>query len=325
MGRKGLSVLDSTNPPPCALRITFRIRDSRPLVKWERPVKLLITILLISALLAKVKWSNLAGAFEKADLRGLPFVLVCSVAMLWLRTYKWYALLRQNLEDVSFKDAWISFLGGTSLGVLTPGRLGELGRIFFLRTANKVRAGELMVIDRLFDLAIILLFAAVGAAAVKQPAWALLTGPLALSIFYLILHPEHMRWLYNRVVALPLVRRLLPPVSVSERGIGRSMFLSQLAITTANFLLDLISFYLLLDAFEKVRWPPVFFAFPLILLSNLLPITLGGLGVREGASMLLLSLFGISNAAAIDASLLLYLLNTLLPGLFGALFFLRRT
>src|SRR5712692_7431361 len=112
------------------------------LMNWQRPVKLLITALLVWALLAKVKWANLTETFARADLRWMPLVLAFSVAMLWLRTYKWYALLRQSLTDVRFQDAWISFMGGTSLGVLTPARLGELGRIFFLRTKDKARAGE---------------------------------------------------------------------------------------------------------------------------------------------------------------------------------------
>jgi uncharacterized membrane protein YbhN (UPF0104 family) len=48
-------------------------------------------------------------------------------------------------------------------------------------------------------------------------------------------------------------------------------------------------------------------------------VTVGGLGTREGASVLVLSLYHIPEAAALSATLLSFILNTLLPGVIGLL------
>ena len=61
--------------------------------------------------------------------------------------------------------------------------------------------------------------------------------------------------------------------------------------------------------------------YPIIILINILPLTIGGIGIREGASMITLSKFGIPPEAAVNASFLLFCANTLIPGLIGALFF----
>ena len=54
--------------------------------------------------------------------------------------------------------------------------------------------------------------------------------------------------------------------------------------------------------------------FPFIALLGTLPVTVAGLGAREGAALLFLSVYGVSNAAAVAASLL-----TLAASLFWAL------
>ncbi len=58
--------------------------------------------------------------------------------------------------------------------------------------------------------------------------------------------------------------------------------------------------------------------FSIMILSNLLPITIGGLGVREALSVLILRRYGVSDAVAVNAAFLSYLTNTVLPGVVGS-------
>jgi uncharacterized membrane protein YbhN (UPF0104 family) len=62
----------------------------------------------------------------------------------------------------------------------------------------------------------------------------------------------------------------------------------------------------------------VVLTFPLVVLTNVLPITIGGLGVREAAAAALLSHYGVSPADAALAALLMFGINTALPGIVGA-------
>jgi uncharacterized membrane protein YbhN (UPF0104 family) len=86
------------------------------------------------------------------------------------------------------------------------------------------------------------------------------------------------------------------------------------------FLIYSTQFYLLLSAFEKVELRVMAICFPLVMLANSLFITVGGLGVREGAAVLLFTRFGVHESSALGAALLLFTINILIPGLFGLIF-----
>ena len=79
--------------------------------------------------------------------------------------------------------------------------------------------------------------------------------------------------------------------------------------------------YILLSAFQPVAASTILMVFPFILLTNLVPVTIGSLGIREGAAIYLLSQFGIPAGAAVSVSLLLFLFDTVIPGVLGSLFF----
>ena len=52
--------------------------------------------------------------------------------------------------------------------------------------------------------------------------------------------------------------------------------------------------------------------FPLTLLTNVLPITIGNLGVREGATIILLKEFEISSEISFNIAILLFFLHHIL-------------
>jgi uncharacterized membrane protein YbhN (UPF0104 family) len=60
--------------------------------------------------------------------------------------------------------------------------------------------------------------------------------------------------------------------------------------------------------------------FPLVMLVNSVPITIGGLGIREGAAVLFFSQFAVQGSSALGAALLLFAINILIPGLCGLAF-----
>ena len=55
-----------------------------------------------------------------------------------------------------------------------------------------------------------------------------------------------------------------------------------------------------------------------------LVLSVGGLGVREGAAVILFGQAGVDEAAAVAASLAVYIVTTVLTGLLGGLIYLAR-
>ena len=67
-------------------------------------------------------------------------------------------------------------------------------------------------------------------------------------------------------------------------------------------------------------WAKMLWTFPVISLLGGLPVTVAGLGVREGSALLLLGLYNVSPADAVAASLLSLVANLFWGGVGGALF-----
>ena len=85
------------------------------------------------------------------------------------------------------------------------------------------------------------------------------------------------------------------------------------------YLTFLLQFFLLLSAFGPVQPLSALAGIGTIMLLKTVipPVTLGELGIREGASVIVLGHAGILPAAAFNASLLLFAVNLLLPALAG--------
>jgi uncharacterized membrane protein YbhN (UPF0104 family) len=87
----------------------------------------------------------------------------------------------------------------------------------------------------------------------------------------------------------------------------------------------LIQFFLLLSAFGPVNLFSALAGISTIMLIKTIvpPVTLGELGIREGTAVLVLSPIGVLAAAALSASLLLFVVNLLIPALIGLPLLLR--
>ena len=63
----------------------------------------------------------------------------------------------------------------------------------------------------------------------------------------------------------------------------------------------------------------MFQVFPLVLMTNILPITIGNLGIREGTTIFLLDTFGISSEIAFNISIILFFMHSIIPAIIGLL------
>lgn len=285
--------------------------------------KSVVMVGLLYFLLRKVQLQPLIEALRRANPSFLAIAVVVGVAMVVVRVYKWQALLHRlpatvAPHPISFRQAWVSVLGGLAFGLITPARAGELGRIAFLPPATRTLAGGLFIVDRSIDLVTILMLALAGSAGVLTFGWQVILGTAVLVLVGgVLLWPVLLPWIFGWMPLPDKLRRILSELVTGLHTLRLRDLGWNLCLGCALMVLDVISLYVLVATFEPVSFKAVAFAFPLILLTNLVPITPGGIGVRESASVFLFRQFGVSQAAAIYSALFLYILNSLLPGLWG--------
>lgn len=206
---------------------------------------------------------------------------------------------------------------------LPGGVLGDAGRALRQRhRAGLVRAGQAVVIERMAGQIALLAVTAAGfallardTAALALPHWA---GPFGLIVAGLVL---------GVIAALGATAFLRGRIGAAAAGflvacraglLGRRVWAWQVALGLAIVACNLASLALAARATGTVI-PPVALVtvLPLILLSMLVPLTVGGWGLREGAAAALWPAFGAAAGAGVAASVAFGLVIWLatLPGL----------
>ena len=267
------------------------------LIVWRVPVEAL--------------WTTLA----QIELSWLLPVLGSVLMMLVVRWVRWHALLGAGGVKSSQTASAGSLLGGFALGAVMPGRLGELGRFLFVPASDRARVILLNIIDRALDIwalgtfAVASLFLVVSrpAALVAVCVW-MTVLPFMLGLPRIVARLGGLPWWSEGLrINLRVAGETLPNL-----GVWRYALLALLSTG-----LDLLAFFFLLRAFQDVRLGVAVATFPWIVMAGGLPVSVGGLGTREGAAALLLSRFAIPASVALDTSLLLCAFGSLLPAFIG--------
>jgi uncharacterized membrane protein YbhN (UPF0104 family) len=108
-------------------------------------------------------------------------------------------------------------------------------------------------------------------------------------------------------------------------GLTGRQFSRMLVYSTLFYVTFISQFVVLLFAFEQVDVLYATFGVACVMVAKTIvpPFTLGELGIREGFSVFFLSMIGVSPTAAFGASVLLFLINILLPATAGGFMLLR--
>ena len=324
--------------------------------------KLLLAAALLALIADAVKIHSLLDLLRSAQ----PLLLLAALLLLplniWLQLRKWRLLVHSRFPGTPATDLRASLLLGFTFGVVTPARLGEFGgRVAGFRGAGMQRAdlfalAGLTAIDKFATMLVTVLVGLPGLLlfAASHPfmdAWLLPTalgagGLLAAVGIFLILRPSRpstatatVRSMQAPAIAAhaagrvsgrisAMIRARLSELRDTLRGIDRRRRIGLMVYSGLFYLTFLLPFFLLLSAFGPVQPLSAIAGIVTIMFVKTVipPVTLGELGIREGASVLVLGHAGILPAAAFNASLLLFVVNLLLPALAGLalLLFLRK-
>ncbi len=289
----------------------------------SRMLRLGLTAALLTLILWKVSPHALVEAMRGAQGAPLAAGLLLGLGFVTLKVIRWGWLLRCVGVACTAAEALYSFLGGMAVGLVTPGRVGEVARSLYLRASDKGFVTGAALLDKLFDIAVIVAVGAAGCAVGGYPGTAALMGVLAAGLILGPMLPEPVLDSLIALVPVAALRRMAAKLAAPLARLSRGQIALGLMQGALSFAATMIQFHVFLSAFDSsdrhVPFSATLFAFPLVVLSNLVPLTLSGLGVREGVAAYLLAPFGVPGAVAVNTALLVYASNSLLPGLVGAL------
>lgn len=299
----------------------------RPRSAWPLAGRAAVGLALLVGIIVsrRLDLPALGAAVRGVDPRLLAAAAGGFVLLMALKSWRWTLLLRAAGLDYGLAASFRSYLAAFALGILTPGRLGELARAVQVRADLKADLQPCLrsvVADRLFDL---LFLGAFGPVAL----WAVLTH-----------HPATV-WLGVAFLALYAVGVLAAREAgrLLERGRRRGRLLDWTAgclgeaardlTGPSGFAGSLLTALAYAVYFWASQW--LFFSLGIALgygevacvtgclsLVLLLPISVAGVGPREGTLIFLLAGYGIPREQALAYSLLQLAVFTLFGGLLGS-------
>lgn len=270
--------------------------------------------------------------------RPKSFVLLCCILFLtplnWaLEALKWQKLA-SKVEDISFSEAYRGVLIGLTFSTATPMMIGDYaGKILMLKSDKRLQSIGAILLGNSLQLYLSLFFG-------------------TLSYLFFILYSKPSPLLLHSFAVIILIICLIFGVFLSYQLSDIHLFLSKnrffeylkkylgvlenysidelrnlFFIATARYLIFSFQFLLMLKIFEinlsniilLAGIGIVFLTKTIISAIN----ALGDVGIRALTSIYYFSYFGVDIAAISSATFMIWLVNVLLPIIFGSIFILQ--
>jgi len=245
----------------------------------------------------------------------LPLAICLALVNYAIRFVRWELYLRRQGVRVPLPASALVFGAGLSLAI-TPGKIGELVKSFLLRElygTPATRTAPIVVAERISDLIALLVLAVIGVAAYGLDVTLVaIAGALVALGLVLIAWPRAMHAVLDLVTRPARLRRFRTPLYELYAGLAGLCRPRLLAAATALAIpawgAECVGFAAIVNAFPdahvELGLAVVIYASTTI--AGALSFLPGGLGVTEGAMILLLvqSVPGLARATALDATLL---------------------
>ncbi len=259
----------------------------------------------------------------------LPVILI---PVNWgLEAIKWQ-LLALKVEKISFSLAFQGILTGLTLGMITPHTLGDYaGRIWQLEGENRHYAIASIWLGRLSQLYITLLSGSVALICFlfyTSTTWSVIWVVVLLTALHgaILILLFFRTWCIRKLLYLPAMAHFSGYLNVLTKY-SNVEITSLVSYAALRYMVFSFQFYLILVLFGISLHPfTMLTGIALVFLSKSIIPTfsfLADLGIRETAALYFFGIYGAEAAQIVAASLSLWLLNILIPALFGSLLVLK--
>jgi uncharacterized protein (TIRG00374 family) len=302
-------------------------------------VKIAFSVCLLTFLYARADWTSFREIFSQASpVYLLPIFILCFLNTL-ASAFKWELLLKADGIDVGLWRLARSYLIGTFFNLFLPSSIGgDAYRIYDVskRSSRAAEGFASVFADRFTGFLAIaawgLVFSLAGIRRLPEPRIILIpAGVFALMMImvWMLLQQRLLLWglrLFHldRLAKLQeFVRRFLNSISTYRRN--GVLLVKTLSISLAfQFMVIVIVWMMGLTLGLDIGMLPFAIFIPLITLIEALPISIYGLGVRDGAYVFFFTQVGVSREAALSLALLYVAITFVYAAVFGGAALLTR-
>ncbi len=298
--------------------------------RFGRGLRLAVSLALLIFLFVRLDLRSCLQMVSEAYPWRIGVVFLMTIADRMLAAYRWFLLVRGKSTAATFPVVVRVFFISNFLGTFLPGSIGvEAIRVYGLSraTSDVALSVSSILVERVFALLALLALVLMGLAA-SPPGLPASIAPWAWGVLFFLVAGSatlmHPRLRSTTHFLLP--GAWLAPVRKGLNKLYASLdgFKTQPRLLLAVMVLSVIFQMLRVATALACAWAlglevsitHFIVIVPVVILVTMLPISIGGLGVREVSYVYLLGLAGIRPEAALTLSLLLYFIYTaaVLPG-----------
>jgi len=292
-------------------------------------VPILLTVLIFVVLFAKINRNEFWLHLRQID---MPLFILSQIVMLipfLLMSIRWRMMIN-DYKKISLATSLELFFVSQSFNIITPSKMGDFAKPLLTRDSKfNLKIGcSAGMLEKLLDLFGVLFFAAAGILLVEvsKESVFILTTLLVLSIIVLftIAYLDFTTGIFASIIRIAVPFRkprqllidMLSYFDTLKKDRMKILFL--LILTLGAWLGHLFSGYLILKSLGAEV--PIYAAIGLIpigILAGMLPITVGGLGARESAFVIVFSAFAPASVMLLFG--LLFTIRYILTALVGLL------
>jgi glycosyltransferase 2 family protein len=294
-------------------------------------VRLLGPALLVLVLLKMPDRRAVFAAISSAAWAPMLAATLLNLVNVHFKVIRWQVILKARGIRYPLRRAWAAFLTSVYVGMLTPGRVGDVLRIQYLRFDLDVPYAEglaSIVVDRLCDLYVLAVFVAVGivryspviAGKLAWVTWGGVGGIVFGPLLFFVpgVAEKTMGRLYERLAGKGKAADFDLFLAALRANLGRPL-LKTLPLTALAFLVNYVQGWIIA---WSMGLPMTFFDAMCLLaiasLLGLLPVSVSGVGVRELFFSLVFPLLGFRPEAGVTFGLLVFFVIYLVNIAIGA-------
>lgn len=268
--------------------------------------------------------------FEEIESIKWPWLILALGLMIFeiaIRSLRWRAILLSLDINISRLSSLNLYWLGVFLGAVTPGRLGELSKVYFLKNKGQsaFRSFFSVILDRTVDIFILLLLGfLIFLFFLKEiGVYMIFFGiTFLLIIIFIFLLLDQRSFLYKIFSKLALKFFSIDlnnydrfSLAKFRQGIKelkkKRLFSFFIYLIAGWFLYFLIKYLIALSLDLELSFISVAAISVLVAIVTALPISVAGLGTREAAVIYLFGLFNLNKETALSFSLLIFTVDIL--------------
>lgn len=270
-------------------------------------------------IIIRLDFKNIFNIFQDVKIGYMLIAVVFSVVHFVFKASRWNSLLKLQKIHCPAYEAWKIYMSAVYIGLITPGRVGEMAKVFYLKNKyNTLPYGRILtsvLLDRFLDIILIFIFSLFGIAAYFPQYLLVISLSLVGILFFSAVF--YFRKNFSNTFLNSIFTKLIPKsfkeelkFQVNEFILGckdfkhREIVYPIMYLIIAYFFFYLQAYLICIGLNIHISILYLVVAFSTACLLSLLPISIAGIGIRDATLIVFFSRVNLTSEAAISFSVI---------------------